>query len=123
MTILFGSSIHRGLAKISILLVMLALASGILGCNHDGESCTLTITSSIGGSVSAPGEGTFAYDVGTVVELLAIPDDGYEFQAWTGDVEEITDPNSASTNITVNGDYSIAATFDEEGGPSPVNPY
>jgi len=73
----------------------------------------LTITSTAGGSVTTPDEGTFAYDEGTVVNLVATPDAGYRFVNWTGDVGTIANPNAASTTITMNGDYSITANFEE----------
>jgi hypothetical protein len=72
----------------------------------------LTISSSTGGSVTAPGEGTFSYSEGTVVHLVATPDDYYHyFVNWTGNVGTIADVDAASTTITVNGDYSITANF------------
>jgi hypothetical protein len=125
MGIILGSMSHRHLARVSIFFVMVTLIAGIAGCNGGGESYTLSITGTVGGSVSTPGEGTFAYDRGIVVELLASPDDGYEFQAWTGDTEHIADPGSASTTVLMNGDYSIMANFEKEDGanPSPVQPH
>lgn len=74
----------------------------------------LTVSSTTGGSVTTPGEGTFTYDEGTVVDLVAMPDDGYQFLTWTGDVGTIGDINAASTTITVTGDYSISASFARE---------
>ena len=74
-------------------------------------SYNLTTDSTTGGSVTTPGEGTFPYDCGTVVDLLAEADACYEFVNWTGDVGTIADVNAASTNITMNGDYSITANF------------
>jgi len=71
----------------------------------------LTIASTAGGSVTLPGEGTFAYDAGTVVSLAATPASGYRFINWTGDVSTIADINAASTTITMNDDYSITANF------------
>ncbi|HUX48691.1 MAG TPA: hypothetical protein VMV76_05970, partial [Dehalococcoidia bacterium] len=71
----------------------------------------LTISSTEGGSVTDPGEDTFTYDEGTVVDLVAEADACYEFVNWTGDVTAIDDENAASTNITMNGDYSITANF------------
>jgi len=74
--------------------------------------CTLRIYSAGGGSVIKPGVGSFAYDSGTTVELIAMPDAFfYSFDKWTGDVRNIADVNSAITNITMNGDYSIIAQF------------
>jgi len=72
---------------------------------------TLEISSTGGGSVVVPGEGIFTYEPGTKVDLIAITDTFYNFAQWTGDVDTITDVNSAATNITMNDDYSITANF------------
>jgi hypothetical protein len=72
---------------------------------------SLTISSTPGGSVTIPGEGMFLYNAGTTVNLTAVPDEHYHFAGWTGDVDEIDNPEAASTNITMNGDYKITANF------------
>jgi len=77
------------------------------------EEYTLTIASTAGGEVTDPGEGPFTYDEGTVVDLVATPASGYVFVNWTGDTGAIADVNAASTTITINGNYSITANFDE----------
>jgi len=46
-----------------------------------------------------------------VVDLVAEPEAGYHFVNWTGDVGTIADVNAATTTITINGDYSITASF------------
>ena len=51
--------------------------------------------------------------------------EGFRFVNWTGDVETVADVNSASTTITMNGDYSITANFQNmpmvaAGGPHTV---
>ena len=71
----------------------------------------LTTSSTEGGSVTEPGEGVFKYDGGAVVDLVATPDEGYQFDEWTGDLHTIVDMEAASTTITMNGDYSITANF------------
>jgi uncharacterized repeat protein (TIGR02543 family) len=71
----------------------------------------ITISSTEGGSVTAPGEGTRAYDEGTVLDLVATPDAGYHFVKWTGNVGTIANVNAATTTITINDDYSITANF------------
>jgi len=77
------------------------------------ETYTLTISSTEGGSVTVPGEGTFTYDAGTVVSLVAKPDPNYGFVNWAGDVETIANANlnAATTTITMEGDYEITARF------------
>jgi hypothetical protein len=65
------------------------------------------------GSVITPGEGRFMYEEGTVVSLMAEPDNGYEFARWTGDVDTIANVNAVSTTIIMNSDYYICAYFRE----------
>jgi large repetitive protein len=84
------------------------------------EQCDLTISSTAGGSVTEPGEGTFTYDGGTTVELVAQPDEGYRFVNWTGDVYTVDDVYAAATTTTMYGDFSITANFAETGGPWPM---
>jgi hypothetical protein len=72
----------------------------------------LTISSTAGGSVSTPGEGTHTYDEGTVVNLVATSDAYHHFVNWTGNVSTIANVNAATTNITMNGVYSITANFE-----------
>ena len=79
----------------------------------------LTISSTDGGSVTEPGEGTFTYDKGMVVSLIAEAEEGYRFVIWTDDVNTIADVRAALTTITMEGDCSIMANFD--GIPSPIN--
>ena len=108
--------------RIILLLVVIALVAVTAACDGS-DTYRLSVSSTSGGSVTDPGEGVFTYDPGRVIELVATPDDGYEFQRWTGDTQDITDANSASTNITMNGDYSVTAEFEEEGEPGPSQPY
>jgi hypothetical protein len=72
----------------------------------------LTVSSTTGGSVIAPGEGTFTYDADTVVDLVAEADAGYRFAEWTGDVETVGDVGAASTTITLTGNREVAASFE-----------
>ena len=72
---------------------------------------TLTISSTGGGSVVVPGEGVFTYEPGTSVNLIAVTSTFYNFARWIGDVDTITNVNSAVTNITMNDDYLITADF------------
>jgi hypothetical protein len=81
-----------------------------------GGQCSLTISSTPGGSVTNPGEGMFIYDAETVVELVAEPSEHYQFVEWTGDVGTIADVNTAATNITMYTSYSITANFELDEG-------
>jgi parallel beta-helix repeat protein len=72
---------------------------------------TITISSSNGGSVIIPGEGTFTYDAETEVELVANADGPYWFSGWTGDVSTIANDKDIQTTITINDDCCITANF------------
>jgi len=74
-------------------------------------SYNLTADSTDGGDVSSPGEGTFPYDCGTVVDLVAEEEEGYSFVEWSGDVGTIADIDAAETTITMNSTYTITANF------------
>jgi uncharacterized repeat protein (TIGR02543 family) len=96
--------------RISSFLIVAALIAGMVGCVS--VKCDVTIASTAGGSITTPGEGTFTYDEGEVVNLLAEAEEGYQFVNWAGDVGTTANVNAASTTITINGDYSITANFE-----------
>lgn len=97
------------------LVVMLGLSVGLVGCGGEGMPAIteydLTISSTEGGSVTTPGEGTFTYGDGAVINLAAEAEAGYHFVNWTGDMNTIADVNDATTTITVDSHYSITANF------------
>jgi hypothetical protein len=74
------------------------------------SQCLLTI-SSLGGSVTTPGEGAFIYSPGRVIDLVAEPDADCRFVHWTGGVGSIADVGAASTTIIMDGDHAIRADF------------
>lgn len=101
--------------RVTIFLIVALLTVGAVACNG-ARTYQLTISSGSGGNVTSPGEGTFRYPAGAVVQLVATPDDGYDFRSWTGDITNIGDLNTASTTITMNGNYAILANFGSGGG-------
>jgi uncharacterized repeat protein (TIGR02543 family) len=96
-------------ARLIVLLIVVALITGVAGCTPVQHQ--LTISSMAGGSVITPGEGTFTYNEGRTVRLVARSALGYAFVGWSGDVATINTVKSFSTTITVDGDYSITANF------------
>ena len=72
----------------------------------------LSVSSTTGGSIVAPGEGIFAYDHGAVAELKAQPDVGYRFVRWSGDSSSVGDANAASTMILMDADHIIQGNFE-----------
>jgi hypothetical protein len=105
---------HRASTVTILLIAAVLLVAGVSACDG-AHTYQLAISSASGGSVVIPGEGTLSYSVGTVVQLMAAADDGYQFRSWTGDVASIGNPNAASTTITMNGHYAIVANFETEG--------
>ena len=109
MKTILGSHRRHYLAKASIFLIVVALIAGMVGCAPTRYD--LNISSTKGGEVTTPGEGTFTYNEGKVVKLRTCSPIGYRFVNWTGDVGTIANVNSQWTTITMNGNYSITANF------------
>jgi len=103
------------LVKFSIFLIAVALIAGMVGCDVPQYHLTILISTEggeVGGEVTTPGEGTFSYDEGEVVNLTAEAKEGYRFVEWTGlHVATIADVNAANTTITMYNHYSIKAHF------------
>ena len=99
------------MARASIFLIAVVLLAGMVGCDGNRESYTLTITGTTGGAVVEPGEGTFTYYAGTEVNLVAEADEGYQFVNWYEGRGHIADLRAAATTIVMNNDYSIHANF------------
>lgn len=76
----------------------------------------LTIGVSSGsGSVSPPTGTTYNYDSGLAIQ--ALPDVGWNFDAWTGDTGNLVDPDAGSTNLVnpLFGNTNVQANFVELG--------
>ena len=113
MKIIPSSKRHRYVAIVSIVLVAVALVVGMVSW-LSAPSYDLTIASTTGGSVTTPGEaGPYTHDEGTVVDLVAVAEEGYYFINWSGDVGSVAYVIAATTTVTMNADYSIMANFEE----------
>ena len=66
----------------TLIIVMVALITTTVGCTQPAEY-NLTISATEGGEITTPGDGTFSYDEGTEVPLVALPHAGYRFVDWT----------------------------------------
>ncbi|MBW1915920.1 MAG: hypothetical protein JRI86_13465 [Deltaproteobacteria bacterium] len=71
---------------------------------------TLTMGVSSGNGSTIPAVGDHDYDEGTVVNITAIPDSGWEFDSWTGDVANTA---LSTTTVTMNSDKTVTALFTE----------
>jgi len=67
---------------------------------------TLTVTATSNGSVSlSPPGGT--YEAGTLVTLSTLPDPGFAFDGWTGDLVGLDDP----ATLFMDANHSVGARF------------
>ncbi len=80
---------------------------GSVYLNRELDACTLTITAGEGGTTS-PAPGTYFHEVGTEVEIEAIPEASYTFAGWSGSVDSQQNPIS----ITMNSDKTLKANFE-----------
>jgi hypothetical protein len=71
-----------------------------------GAMRSVTIASLSGGGIALDPPGG-AYLAGTIVRVQAIPDGGYQFRGWTGDLGGVQSP----TLLAVDADKLIGATF------------
>ncbi len=109
---------------ISIGLMMLL----VLGClsfasftveASENDEYYLILTATEGGSIEQPqddnGDPIYReYEEGTSVVIEAEPEDHYEFKRWTGDTENIDNPESKSTNIEMNENSTVTAEFEKK---------
>ena len=95
--------------RVGVFLTIVALVVVMTGCVVGVPGFTVkysvTIRSTIGGTVTDPGEGLFRYARGTVVNLVAESDRGYEFVCWTSNAGTIADVYDATTTITLSQNY------------------
>jgi hypothetical protein len=102
---------HKSIAVALITALLCMVLGNSIACTAPTTKYALTISNTDGNSVTTTGEGAFNYTADEVVDLVAVADEGYRFDEWTGNVGTITDVNAATTTITMNGDYSITANF------------
>jgi hypothetical protein len=107
------SCLHKSnyLAIVRISLIVIVLVAGVAGCGDAPVKYLLMIIPTEDGQVFEPGEGNFFYDEGTVVNLIAEPDEGCHFVGWGGNVTTIANVQSATTTITMNDNCMIYAVF------------
>jgi hypothetical protein len=114
--------------KVSVFLITLGLIAGLIGCGstpapEEPIPYALNVSSTAGGSVTVtvngeetvigPSETEIILDIsaGTEVDVVASPDEGYEFAEWIGGpINGVVNP---ATTIDMQDNYEITAVFDE----------
>ncbi len=71
----------------------------------------------VGNGTVTPAPGTHTYNDGEIVQLTAAADPGWTFSGWSGSLTGTTSP----TNITMDGDKSVTATFTQDAYTLTVN--
>jgi len=74
----------------------------------------LTVSSAAGGTVIDPGEETFSFQDGAVVPVQASVSADCVFVGWVGTAVtegKLAEPKAAVTEVAVDGDYTLRATF------------
>jgi hypothetical protein len=64
-----------------------------------------------GNGSTTPTVGAHAYACGTIVDISAVADTGWQFVYWSGDV---ADPGASSTTVTMDGNKTVTANFSED---------
>jgi len=101
---------HKVISVALIAVLLFMVLGSIVACTST-TTYDLTIASTAGGNVTTPGEGTFNYTAGTIVNLVATSDSGYRFVNWTGNVGTIANVTAATTTINMTADCTITANF------------
>ena len=106
--------VHSFVMIISLLSGMAQLFAATGSGTYIGFSIdnrySLATSSSGGGSVTTPGEGSFSYGHGTSVPLVAAPDPGYRVKSWSG-----TDNDSAKSEtntVLMISDKDVRVVFE-----------
>ncbi len=87
------------------------LTSDQTGQDYTGTLIQYTLTLNSGeGGTTQPSQGSYDYDCGTLVEITATPDSGYEFSDWSGNVPSGYENNNPLI-FTIDSDKSITANF------------
>ena len=61
-------------------------------------------------ALATPAGSNNSYEEGTVIDITAIPDSGWQFDIWTGDVDDV---GSANTTVTMDSDKTVSADFSQ----------
>ncbi len=90
------------------------VTSDIPNQDYTGEvlAYALTITANEGGTTQ-PEPGSYTYTHGTEIDIRALPDDGYDFSQWSGDVFSGLEKVNPVL-VIMNSDKSITAHFEKQ---------
>lgn len=93
---------------VSAVLVILACSAGSGYCQNNEYVLLLQQTPAEGGQIS-PAMGVHRFAANEVIHLAAVPEPGYQFVYWLGDVSDAT---SSSTTIYLDAPKIVIAVFE-----------
>jgi len=83
-------------------------AHGLISAGHPHHVLTMAVNQAEWGTTD-PSVGDHIFYEITLVNITALPDSGYRFINWTGDV---ADPNIATTTVTMDSNKTVTANFE-----------
>ncbi|NLM39279.1 MAG: N-acetylmuramoyl-L-alanine amidase [Firmicutes bacterium] len=89
-------------------ILILAGVVGLSGCGLEAPGFVSLSFEPVGEGTILPSSGTRQYEQGTLVEIEAVPAQGWEFSHWAGEVSEATAPQTA---VLADRDKIIQAVF------------
>jgi hypothetical protein len=72
------------------------------------QSCSLTITATVGGTTD-PAPGTYSYTANSTVEVTAFPEAGYLFDHW--ELDDVIVGSANPYTVLMDKDYTLKAVF------------
>jgi hypothetical protein len=95
-----GEMKHKLISIAAIAILLFMVVGNSIGCGT--TTYTLTITSTAGGNVTTPAEGTYtSYAANATVNLIATADSGYRFVNWTATAGTFGNATAATTTFTM----------------------
>jgi hypothetical protein len=103
---------HMSSSKIAaaVLLLGIVLTMPVLAADESGYALLLQSSPAHGGKV-IPGNGVYKMQIGQDVPLIAVPEKGYRFLYWIGDVGQT---DITSTTVRMDSPKLIVAVFERD---------
>jgi hypothetical protein len=100
--------------KIAIVAAIVGVVTGIVYLvtrkPSGGGKVMLTIVAGAGGTTN-PAAGTYEFDQGAQAFVYAVPNAGYRFSHWSGDIGD-KNPQQSPIDLLMTGDKTITANFE-----------
>lgn len=103
---------HISLNKIltATLLLAIVLTMPVMAADESGYALLLQSSPAQGGKI-LPGNGVYKIQIGQDVSLIAVPERGYRFLYWVGDVGQT---DMTRTSVRMDSPKLIVAVFERE---------